>query len=151
MRRTDLDLDHSRNVTEFRFRYLQPKQSPNGFDTVGDYLPSVCFGRVTIQRGQWKGAVFIRDNRRLPEFQGLHRPLQLGAKDFRELRKNKNIKVGLTSAAAHILCHDSTEVPEARLTAVALLSPNTRLTGALAGGWITRALIGAVDVTLAGA
>lgn len=108
--------------------------------TVGGYLPSVCFGRLTIQRGQWKDGVFIRDNRRLPNSKVFTYPQTV----------KKKIKVGLTSAAAHILCHDSTEVPEARLTAVALLSPNTRLTGALAGGWITRALIGAVDVTQTG-
>lgn len=47
----------------------------------------------------------------------------------------------LTCTAAHVLRHDSAEVPEARLTAVALLSPYARLTGALARGWITCALV----------
>lgn len=56
----------------------------------------------------------------------------------------------LTRAAAHVLGHDATEVPEAWLAAVTLLSPDARLTGALAAGWITRPLVGAVDVTLTG-
>lgn len=56
----------------------------------------------------------------------------------------------LTRAAAHVLCHDAAEVPEARLTAVTLLSPNARLTGTLTGGWVTCPLVGAVDVTLTG-
>lgn len=83
-------------------------------------------------------AAFIRDNQRLPKFKGL----QLDALDF--------IKGCLTCAAADVFCHDSAEVPEARLTAVTLQSPDTRLTGALAGAWITCALVGAVDVTLTG-
>lgn len=56
----------------------------------------------------------------------------------------------LTSAAAHVLCHDAAEIPEARLTAVTLLPSDTRLTGALPGGWIARPLVGAVDITLTG-
>ena len=57
----------------------------------------------------------------------------------------------LTRAATHILRHDAAEVPEARLAAVALLSPDPGLTGALPGDWIARALVGAVDVALTGA
>lgn len=57
----------------------------------------------------------------------------------------------LTRAAAHVLRHDAAEVPEARLAAVALLAANARLAGALAAGWVTRPLVGAVDVALAGA
>lgn len=56
----------------------------------------------------------------------------------------------LTRAAAHVLCHDAAEVPEARLAAVALLAAHARLAGALAAGRVTRALVGAVDVALAG-
>lgn len=56
----------------------------------------------------------------------------------------------LTRAAAHVLRHDAAEVPEARLAAVALLSPDAGLTGALAGGRIARHFVGAVDVALAG-
>lgn len=56
----------------------------------------------------------------------------------------------LTCAAAHVVRHDATEVPEARLAAIALLSPDARFTGALTGGWVTCPLVGAVDVTLTG-
>lgn len=56
----------------------------------------------------------------------------------------------LTRAAAHVLRHDAAEVPEARLAAVALLSPDARLAGALAGGRIARLFVGAVEVALAG-
>lgn len=56
----------------------------------------------------------------------------------------------LTRAAAHVFRHDAAEVPEAWLTAVTLQSPNTRLTGALTGGWVTCLLVGAVDITLTG-
>lgn len=56
----------------------------------------------------------------------------------------------LTRAAAHVLRHDAAEVPEARLAAVALLAAHARLAGALAGGRVTRALVGTVDVALAG-
>lgn len=56
----------------------------------------------------------------------------------------------LTRAAAHVLRHNAAEVPEARLAAVALLSPDAGLTGALAGGRIACHFVGAVDVALAG-
>lgn len=56
----------------------------------------------------------------------------------------------LTCAATYVLCHNAAEVPEAWFAAVALLSPNARLTRALTGGWVARPLVGAVDVTLAG-
>lgn len=56
----------------------------------------------------------------------------------------------LTSAAAHILRHDATEVPETWLTAVTLQSPDTRFAGALTSGWVTCLLVGAVDITLTG-
>lgn len=105
-------------------------------------LSSICnffLGRLTNQRRHWNDASFMQDNERIPD---LHLPLQLDATDF--------IKGCLTCASAHVFCHDSTEVPEARLTAVALLSPNTGLTGALASVGITCALVGAVDVTLTG-
>lgn len=108
-------------------------------------LSSICnffLGRLTNQRRHLYDAAFIQDEK-LPEFKELHLPLQLDAIDF--------IKGCLTCASAHVFCHDSAEVPEARLTAVALLSPYARLTGALAGVWITCALVGAVDVTLTGA
>lgn len=67
------------------------------------------------------------------------------------VRNQKDIKTGsLTRAAAHVLGHDAAEVPEARLAAVALLPPDARLAGALAGGRIARPLVGAIDVALAG-
>lgn len=56
----------------------------------------------------------------------------------------------LTRAATHVLRHDAAEIPEARLAAVALLAAHARLAGALAGGGVTRALVRAVDVALAG-
>lgn len=56
----------------------------------------------------------------------------------------------LTRAAAHVLRHDAAEVPEARLAAVALLAAHAGFAGALAGRRVTRALVGAVDVALAG-
>lgn len=56
----------------------------------------------------------------------------------------------LTCAAAHVLRHNATEVPEAWLTAVTLLSPNTRFARALASGWITGSFVGTIDITLTG-
>lgn len=56
----------------------------------------------------------------------------------------------LTCAAAHVLCHNAAEVPEAWLAAVTLQSPDTRLTGALTSGGVARLLVGAVQVTLTG-
>lgn len=47
----------------------------------------------------------------------------------------------LTCAAAHVLCNDASEVPESRLAAVALESPDAGFTGALAGGGVTGASV----------
>ena len=68
----------------------------------------------------------------------------------RNFARSAPIQRFLTCAAAHVLSHDASEVPEARLAAVTLLPPDTGLTGALASGGITRALVGAVEVTLTG-
>lgn len=56
----------------------------------------------------------------------------------------------LTRAAAHVLRDDAAEVPEAGLAAVTLLTPDPGLAGALAGDGVTRALVGAVGVAMAG-
>lgn len=55
----------------------------------------------------------------------------------------------LTGAATPAISDDATEVPKARLTAVALDTPHARAAGALARGWVTGATIGAVRVALA--
>lgn len=47
----------------------------------------------------------------------------------------------LTCAATHVLCNDASEVPESRLAAVALESPDAGFTGALAAGGVTGATI----------
>jgi len=62
-----------------------------------------------------------------------------------------NVRSSLTRAAAHVLRDDASEVPEARLAAVALLTSDPGLAGALAGGGVAGALIGAVGVAMAGA
>lgn len=56
----------------------------------------------------------------------------------------------LTGAATFEVSDDATEVPEARLTAVTLQSPDARFAGALPRGRITTASIGAMEVAVTG-
>lgn len=57
--------------------------------------------------------------------------------------------LALTGTAAPAISDDTTEVPEARFTAVTLEAPHARAAGALACDWVTGATVGAVGVTLA--
>lgn len=60
---------------------------------------------------------------------------------------------GITAAggaAAPAVCDDATEVPETGLAPVALEAPHARAAGALAGGWVTGAAVGAMGIALAG-
>lgn len=66
-----------------------------------------------------------------------------------EMEKETRGRGSLTCAAAQVVCDDTAEVPEAWIAAIALLSPDAGLTGALATARVTSPLVGAVRVTLA--
>lgn len=57
----------------------------------------------------------------------------------------------LTGTAALLIGYDAPEIPETRLTPVALQSPYSGFTGTLASGGVTSTPIGAMLVTLAAA